>query len=195
MPRSYVDNPTECIPQDHSSASEPIGTIGTVSAVTSRQSAVPTWPNVAPPAVGDGGRAEATLGELSLLPGTAAPITATATESSADSRCVSLGALPALTGSSRVVGAKIRGLDLPDVITGDRKYDLPNGLGTVEFNRQTVYSWTEYTRTYTVLRQDAIVLTLRTPVGVGNLPYGLSSGGTVTLGTTTAGYYGNPCAP
>jgi hypothetical protein len=94
-----------------------------------------------------------------------------------------------------VVGATIRGLDLPDVITGDRKYDLPNGLGTVEFNRQTVYSWTEYTRTYTVLRQDAIVLTLRTPVGVGNLPYGLSSGGTVTLGTTTAGYYGNPCAP
>lgn len=195
MPPPYVDKPTECIPMQHSSASEPVGSIGTISVATSRQSADPSGPYVAPPAVGDGGRAETSLTDVTLLTGTDTPITVATSESSADARCVSLGPVPTLVGTSRVVGARIRGLDLPDVITGDRRYDLPNGLGTVEFNRQTVYSWTEGVRTYTVLRQDAIVLTLRTPVRVGSLPFGLSGGGTVTTGTTTAGYYGNPCGP
>ena len=83
-----------------------------------------------------------------------------------------------------MVGAKIRGMDLPDVIAGYQRYDLPNGLGNVQFNRKTVRSWTEGIRTYTVLRQDAIVLTLRYPVSVGSLPFGLSSGATLTAGTT-----------
>ncbi|GAA3829828.1 Calx-beta domain-containing protein [Nocardioides panacisoli] len=193
MPQSYVERPTDCISQQHSSSTVPVGTIGTISAATTRETAEPSSPNVAPLAVGDGGRAEVTLGKLSLLAGTDTPITVAAVESSADARCRVLGALPALVGSSRVVGAKIGGLDLPDVIAGYQRYDLPNGLGTVEFNRQTVRTWTEGIRTYTVVRQDAIVLTLTHVVTVGSPPLGVSVGGTFTVGTSTAGHYGNPC--
>ena len=193
MPAPYIELPTDCISQQHSSASVPVGDIGTISLAATREVAQPSSPNVAPLAVGDGGRAEASLGGLTLLADTSTPITVAAIDSFADARCPALGPLPTLVGSSRVVGAKIRGMDLPDVIAGYQRYDLPNGLGNVQFNRKTVRSWTEGIRTYTVLRQDAIVLTLRYPVSVGSLPFGLSSGATLTAGTTTAGYYGNPC--
>jgi len=189
----YTDFPTDCISRQHTSASVPVGDIGTISLANIREAAEPSSPNVAPLAVGDGGRAEASLGGLTLLADTNTPITVATFDSSADARCSTLGPSPTLVASSRVVGAKIGDIDLPDVIAGYQKYDLPDGLGTVQFNRQTVRSWTEVTRTYTVVRQDAIVLTLRYPVSVGSLPFSLSSGLTFTAGTTTAGYYGNPC--
>lgn len=193
MPPSYINNPTECTPDERSAASVPIGTIGTVSVSTHRQAAQPTWVNSAPPAVGDGSLAEVSLGALTMSPIPGTTITAKAVDSSTDARCLSFGSVPTLAGRSRVVGAKIAGLDLPDVIAGYQKYDLPNGLGTVQLNRQTVYSWSEGIRTYTVVRQDALVVTVRYPVSVGGVPFGLGAGGTFTAGTTTAGYYGNPC--
>lgn len=193
MPPPYVERPTDCISQQHSSATVPVGGIGTISLATVHETAEPSSPNAAPLAVGDGGRAEVSIGGLTLLAGTDTPITVAAIESSADARCLALGPLPTLVGSSRVVGATIPGLDLPDVIAGYRRYDLPNGRGTVEFNRKTVRSWTEYSRTYTVLRQDAIVLTLSHVVTVGSPPFGVSVGGTFTAGSSTAGHYGNPC--
>ena len=78
------------------------------------------------------------------------------------------------------------------MIADYRKYDLPNGLGIADLNRKTVRSWTEGIRTDTVLRQDAIVLTYRTPGSIGGVPYGMGWGGTSTLGTSTAGCFGNP---
>lgn len=192
MSPPYVERPTDCLSQQHSSASVPVGDIGTIALATSRSTAEPSSTNAAPLAVGDGGRAEVSVARMTLLADTDTPITVAAIDSTADARCLTLGPVPTLVGSSRVVGATIAGLQLPDVIDGYHRYDLPNGLGTVEFNRQTVHSWTEYTRTYTVLRQDAMVLTLRPGVGVGN-PLGLGLGGTFTAGTTTAGYHGNPC--
>ncbi|MEZ0578371.1 hypothetical protein [Nocardioides sp. MH1] len=193
MPRSYVERPIDCVNQpQYSKVSLPVGGIGTISASTAHESTDPSSPNAAPLAIGDGGRAEVSLAKVTLLPSTSTPITITAAESSADARCLTLGPPPSLVGGSRVVGVEIGGLDLPQVIDGPSKYDLPNGLGTVEFNRTTVSSWTEG-RTYTVVRQDAVVLTLTHVVTVGNPPLGASVGGTFTLGTTTAGYYGNPC--
>ena len=58
-PRRTSSFPTDCISQQHSSASVPVGDIGTISLAATREVAQPSSPNVAPLAVGDGGRAEA----------------------------------------------------------------------------------------------------------------------------------------